>query len=512
MKASLKKNSKITLITIMITVMLAACSSNDGSNNGNTAPVSNNSNQTKGNTDSPTSEPYNLTIALPILGAIPSDMEEVEAEMNKITQSEINTTIDILPISIGAWTQQTNLMTSSGEKLDLLFEFGQAYPHDVARGKILEMNELLEQYGQGIVEAIGEKFLGAAKVSGEIYGVPYYTAYGTQSMIVMRTDLVEKHNIDINAIKSIEDLGPIYETIKQNEPGIVPLSAGLSTPLEHYRDYDRLGDRTGVLPGYDNGLQVVNLYETGEYAQDVELMHQWFKAGYINKDAATTQNTVQQMMQTNKAFSNFFSDKPGQMAGEILATGKELVGVKLLPDIYSTTNDVISGLWSIAAQSENPERAMMMLNLLYTNKELANLFVWGIEGKHYVKVSDTQIDYPEGVDKSNVGYGISEWMCGNQAIIYVCKPAAADLREQVAVFNETVNPSEALGFAFYAETVKNEITAINNVVGQYRKLLETGTVDPNRELAEFNDKMRAAGLEKVCADKQIQLGEGVAAS
>lgn len=155
---------------------------------------------------------------------------------------------------------------------------------------------------------------------------------------------------------------------------------------------------------------------------------------------------------------------------------------------------------------------MMFLNLLYTNEKLANLFVWGIEGKHYVKVSETQVDYPDGVDKSNVKYGISDYMGGNTSIIYVFKTDAPDLRKQIIEFNQKVTKSKAFGFAYNSEPVKNEITAINAVIEQYKKALDTGTMDPTQKLAEFNIKLKAAGLDKVIAEKQKQLNEWAAAN
>lgn len=121
MKSSFKKIRKLAITGLVLnTVILTACSSN----NGNTTPGSNSDQASN-------SKPYQLKMALPVLGAVPADLELVEAEMNKIAQAEINTTIDILPISIGAWAQQMNLMASSGEKLDLLYEFGPGYPNDV---------------------------------------------------------------------------------------------------------------------------------------------------------------------------------------------------------------------------------------------------------------------------------------------------------------------------------------------------------------------------------------------
>ena len=43
---------------------------------------------------------------------------------------------------------------------------------------------------------------------------------------------------------------------------------------------------------------------------------------------------------------------------------------------------------AIPRTSENPERAMMFINMMHTNKELVNLLVWGIEGVHHEVVQE----------------------------------------------------------------------------------------------------------------------------
>ncbi|MBB6637150.1 ABC transporter substrate-binding protein [Cohnella thailandensis] len=497
------------LIAILTLSMLAACSSNNENNSGSSpsgSPSSGGaSEQPSGNANDAIKDPYELTMALPVFGAVPPDLAEVQAEINKITQAQINTTVTILPISIGTWTQQMNLMMSSGEKLDLAYTFGQMYDSTVASGQILPLDDLLDKYGQGAVEAVGADYLKAASLKGNVYGVPITGAYANKSGVYMRKDLVEKYNIDLASIHTMADLEPVFQTIKDNEPGMVPIGSGLVSPLEYDRFYDRMGDRYGVLPGYDNGLKLVNLYETPEYANQVNLMHKWFKAGFINKDAATTKTTSEDMVKSGKAFAYFMASKPSMLAEETKLVGRELVEVDLQQDAYSTTSDILIGLWTIAQQSENPERAMMLLNLLYTNSDLANLFAWGIEGKHYVKNSDGQIEYPSGVDSQSVGYNITSLTVANKLITHIFKGNESDLWDQIKAFNASASKSKALGFAFDSSSVKNEITALNNVIEQYQKIIETGTVDPADKLEEFQKKLKTAGIDKVIAEKQKQL-------
>ncbi|MGO4373383.1 ABC transporter substrate-binding protein, partial [Paenibacillus sp. MCAF20] len=184
--------------------------------------------------------------------------------------------------------------------------------------------------------------------------------------------------------------------------------------------------------------------------------------------------------------------------------------VPISSNTYATTTDATAGLWSISNNSKNPERTMMFLDLMYTDKDLTNLFLWGIEGKHYVKVNESTIDYPEGVEATTVGYSLQTWMVPNQSIGYIRTTDLPNVWELTAEANKNAIKSKALGFAFNSEPVKNEITALQNVVEQYRKALESGTFDPADKLQEYKEKLKSAGIDKVIAEKQKQLDEWAA--
>ncbi|WP_419874882.1 ABC transporter substrate-binding protein [Candidatus Pristimantibacillus sp. PTI5] len=507
----------LTLAAVMLMGVISACSSsNNGENAATNAPSGNSSNsgqEPSASPDEATKDPFEIAIALPIIGATPPDLALVQEEMSKITKAKINATVKILPISIGAWTQQMNLMSSSGEKLDLLFQFGQGYSASMATGKIIPIDGLLDQYGAGIKQAIAPEYLASAKLKGETYAVPVYKDYttGTNS-ILMDKALVDKHKIDVASIKGLDDLDQVFKTIKENEPGIVPFAVGLSVPSDKYGDYDKLGDRFGVLPAFDNGLKVENVFESKEYEDYLNKMHSWFKAGYINKDAATSQVSGMEMVKAGKAFAYFDGLKVGGREVQSAAAGKELIAVPISSNTYATTSDATAGLWAISNNSKNPERTMMFLDLMYSDKDLSNLFLWGIEGKHYVKVSDTVIDYPEGVEATTVGYSLQTWMVPNQSIGYIRTTDLPNVWELTAEANQKAIKSKALGFAFNSEPVKNEITALNNVIEQYRKALESGTFDPADKLPELREKLKSSGIDKVIAEKQKQLDEWAASN
>ncbi|CAM4258077.1 putative aldouronate transport system substrate-binding protein [Paenibacillus endophyticus] len=504
------KYTRILLALALMTTLIAACSSNNnGNKTGEPSPTTGagNASESSESAEDAMKEPYALTMALPIFGAVPADMKLVEAEINKLTQEKLNTTVTILPLSIGSYDQQMNLMTSSGEKLDLMFTFGigSKYATDAISGKLLPIDPLLEKHGQGIVEAIGAEYMESARVNGQIYGVPTMHSFASQPAVFMRKDLVEKHNIDVDAIHSLNDLDNVFKTIKDNEPGVVPIASGLSKTMDFYRSYDKLGDGNGVLPGFDNDLKLVNWYESDEYAQLLNKMHNWFKEGYVNKDAATTKTNTADLLKANKAFSYITMNKPEIRAQEERLIGQELVVANLDIDAYAVTTDVIVGLWGIAQQSESPERVMKFLELMYTDKDLVNLIIWGIEGKHYVNVSDNVIKYPEGVDISTVGYTMNALTTSNPFIAYTFEGQDPKLGQSVMEFNGAANKSKALGFSFNPSNVQNELTAITNVTNRYKSVLETGSVAPDSVLKEFITQLKAAGMDKVIEEKQKQL-------
>jgi len=210
---------KKLIVPMVLSLLVAACSSGNAGNSVGSTDASTDASgtgkaagQASQGTESNALKPYDLTMAVPIFGAIPPDVQVVQDELNKLTQAKINTTVTILPISIGAWGQQMNLMMSGGEKLDVAFSMGAGgmYQSAAATGKLYPLDDLLEKYGQGIVEQVGQEYVEGARYNGKLYAVPTNRNFGQAAALFMRKDLVEKHNIDVAAIKTIDDLDNVF--------------------------------------------------------------------------------------------------------------------------------------------------------------------------------------------------------------------------------------------------------------------------------------------------------------
>lgn len=456
-------------------------------------------------------EPYELVMAFPTFSN-PEDMQLVEDELNKITRKKINTSVKFLTNTATAYVQRMPLLLAGNEKLDILVSgFGQYYAQ-VGKGQLHPLNRLLNDYGQGVKQAVISQsplYLEATYVNGESYGVPSIRDLATDYGFIMRKDLAEKYDIDVAAMKNLDDVEAVLKILREKEPKLtLAKSSDTTIGLYFERIWDNLGDSLGVVMFNDANLKVINGFESEEYKEIVTRLHHWYNAGFISRDAAISTIGGAAEVKAGTAYGYLAQMKPGYEAQESKASGYEMVAVRLMPPTSSTGN--ITGLvWSIADQSENPERAMMFLNLMYSDPEVINLFSWGIEGKHYVKVEGTDhvIDFPKGVNVINSGFQLNMgWMFGNPLLSYVWNGEDPLIWKKLSNFNRSARTSPVMGFSFNPDPVKAEILAATDVLNQYRIAFETGVVSPNK-LPEFNAALKASGLNVIIAEKQKQLDE-----
>ncbi|WP_042166139.1 ABC transporter substrate-binding protein [Paenibacillus gorillae] len=500
------KKVRFTALVMLLacSMALAACgSSNGGTKNGGQA------------SNAPESKIEELTVAFPMVSSAQQDIQLVEDAVNKITEQKIQARVKFMPISAGEWQQQTNLLFTSNEKLDLMFVNGSLYSGMVAKGQLIPIDELISKYGGGITKALGD-YLQVARLKDGIYAVPTIRDLATSYGITFRKDLADKYSIDVSKLNTMEDIEHAFKTIKDGEGGdftpLIPSGVG-ATYLENYLTYDRLGDGIGILPDYDNGLKIVNLYETDTYKEQLKRIRDWYLKGYIMKDSATNKLSTFELLRGGKGFAYFAALKPGFEEQESQASGVQVVTKELLSPI-ATTSTVTGAMWGIPVNTKLEGKAMEFLNLMYEDKDIINLFDWGIEGKHYVKVpgEDNVIDYPEGVTAQTTGYNMPlGWLFGNQFLSYVMKGKDADIWNKMDAFNKNAAHSKALGFSFDAAPVKTEYAAVTNVITQYKLALETGSVDPDKVLPDFINKLKSAGIDKIIQEKQKQLDAWVQA-
>jgi putative aldouronate transport system substrate-binding protein len=451
-------------------------------------------------------QPYELTMVFYIFGSVPKDLQLVQDEINKIALPKIGATVKLMPVSFGAFAQQMNLMLASGEKLDLMNTGVRWYPMQVSKNQLTALDELINKYGKGIEKALG-KFATTAKIGGKTYAVASVRDLAANRGINMRKDMLDALGVDGKSIKTNKDVEKLLTTVKQKYPDLTPLAPAIAgnSLVDFMYTWDRLGDGFGVLPDNGKRLTVVDLTEMEEYQSMLKLVRSWYLAGLVQKDAATNKEHWSAFVKADKLFATFHTLKPGIQAQTSKEASQPMVIAELIKPM-SSTDTVTNVMWSVPRNTRNAEKAVQFLNLMYSDPVVVNLFDWGIEGKHYVKRPDGLIEYPEGVDATNVGYGLNlGWLFGNQFLSYIFKGDSPTLWKDLDAFNKSALRSKATGFIFDSTPVKAEIAALTNVQNQYKVALECGILDPATALPEYREKLKAAGIAKVIVEKQKQL-------
>lgn len=442
----------------------------------------------------------------------PDALASVEKAINAITVPKINATVKLHPFSLAEYTQQITLLLQSGEGLDVYHSLGDL-PQRVSRNEFLDITSMIDQYAPEAKAEVGDAFLKTTTLNGKLYGIPAYKGVALAPNLVYRADIMEEIGVNPASIKSVYDLTEVYAKVKAKYPDMIPLvpvhpgDLGLVTTLY---GIDFLGDDylrpVAVLVGDDT--RVVNFYETQIFRDLVNLAREWYQKGYVLKDAATTTSNVLEYMSGGKAFSYIAAYAGTQAYTQISAQTGQPIRMVRLGKPYLSTSSINALTWGVATTSKHPEAALKFINLLFTDKDVINLVIYGIEGRDYVKVDADHVKYPEGQDGSTVPYTaqLSCGIVGNQFIQYQME--GTDMADLQLMLEENRNSamSPAMGFTFDSTSVVNEYAAVVNVIGQYVPGLLTGSMDP-AEIPNFLAQLKAAGIDKIVAAKQQQLDQ-----
>lgn len=507
------KNKYAALIVMLMLVMLVlgACGTKSADNEGQKQDTSKQESTSEGSSEGSGEnkneelKPVELVWYYP-QPAVPADLQSVEDAVNKITQEKINATVKLKPQAFGDYTQKMNTVVASGEKADIIWtsNWNFDYVQNQAKGAFIPLNELIDKYAPDLMKSMPEFVWNATKIDGQIYAVPDYQTVTNKEGFIIQKRFADKYKLDVASIKKPEDIEPFLEQIKTNETGITPLVVdrkGKFGAVSHQFNLESIRSSSVAAIDLSQPDKVINMYESDAYKKYLNLIRGWFTKGYINDDASVLKSGNDLYKTGNVAVDMHNVLKPGLEAEKKAASGQEVITVPLTESFVST-GTIITTMQAISKTSPNPERAMMLIHLVNTDKELYNLLAFGIEGKHYTKVTDSVVKV-----KDDASYKAADWVFGNVFNGYLLEGKDPSIPEQTRKENESAKPSPINGFKFNTAPVSAEIANITTVIDQYGPGLDTGTVDPNEMLPEFLEKLKEAGADKVVAEAQKQLDE-----
>lgn len=388
------------------------------------------------------------------VGDAQKDAQLVLDEVNKYTTEKIGVKLNIIDVGWGDYNQKMQVVINTGDKWDLCFtcSWTNDYLQNAQKGAFLELDDLLTKEGKEMYDAIDPRFWEAAKVGGKTYGVPSEKEIGNMPMWVFNKELVEKYDIPYTEIETLEDLEPWLATIKENEPDVVPLYLTRDYTAPTYMD--KIQDPVGIEYG-DAELKVQNVFQTEKMLSTLDTMRKYYQAGYINKDAATASD--------DKSIKRFVTKGDGQPYAELIWSkdlGYEVVATPIM-ETQITNASARGALTAVNKNSDHPEKAVELLNLINTDAYLRNLLNYGIEGTHWTKVEVDPEEAKAAEGKPYVydckvkldparskDYSVPYWVQGGLFNTYVLENEPIDKWAIFKEFNDSSEEAPSFGFDF----------------------------------------------------------------
>ena len=374
----------------------------------------------------------------------------------------------------------------------------------VDQDALMDLTDLVSQY-DGLYNAMPEDIWNAARSYGRNYIVPNYKEafVGTSVMtpVALADTVKEKYGIDFNAIEceGTFDYGKFEEYI------LACMKEGVEIPLPYlmYSDFNKLDVEYEFIDNSDFAMnkethEVVLMWETDKYAESHKLMMEWNEKGIWKEEQIMSDfNSTEIMKSGNYALAGW-STVPDNQAQASARYGIE-VYVKEVTDKVITSSAVLGSGWAVPAYSENADASLKWLELLNTDTEFANLFVYGIEGEQYtvdVEGIITIID--------NSGWNNAVWKSTNYLIPSLLSTESFDKKEQYDQANGEAVTQILTGFTPDLTEFSNETAAIKAVSKEYKTLLDCGFYDEEK-LEEAIAAMKAAGSDKIIEELQKQV-------
>ena len=531
------RSKRITALLMalgMIATAVAGCGNAEGgktednsSANANTATETADDAQAAADEDEDDEEMADITVALLSLSALDTSVTDaVEEKINEITEKEINVHVDLQWNDAGTYDSAVAMMIQGGDKLDLMmFTPLQAasYTSFMGAGQLMDISELLNKYGQDIIDIQGD-LINACALNGGIYGVGNYRDLAAFQNICIRKDVLEEVGRleDAQNASSWSDVESIMKDITAagytgmvncDVTGNVLYPNGFDNGADAFADnksVDILGDGYQLVYTDADTDTVECRYFTDSFEKMSERVANWYKEGLIYKDAASSQDYGDTLLRSEVGVAKVAQQESGSLENMKGSAGHEFVAIKV-SDMMITTSSVTKFGYSVPVTSKEPEAAIKFLNLLYTSPDIMNTLTWGVEGRDWVMTDDGYATYPEGVTSETVAYHSGDFLYGNMFITAQWEGSATPREEQKKATDAT-EISKYFGFQIDNTGLENKVTACYNVTKQYMATLYSGIAEDKWQstLTEYQNALKAAGIEELIAAYQEQLDNWLA--
>ena len=461
-----------------------------------------------------------------VLGDKPSNgrCEAMLEKLNAVLKEKVNAELKLTYVEWADWQTQYNVQLLSGDKsLDIITtatDWLYAW-ENTQKGAFMPLSEdLLKAYAPKTYEQVSSmddwKY---CKYQDQIYFIPedHYTQY-TNHGLFYRGDWAKESGIENGDIKEFEQIGTYFQWIKDHKEGVIPWDiGGKNNPGGLLGGYLNSKTDNIVIPSVnvgnyefwmgvskDDPFTVTSPYMESDTIYDAaELMKKWNDAGFWREDVLNYDGDCREAMYAGTSGADEHHSQTYYTKIRPSMDRKQ-PGSDAKMYWWGTENNNVSkplkthGAAAISANSQHPERALMVYDLLRNDETCYRLINYGIEGVDYTITSDGKLDHPEGWDKSKDSLDSNYW-CGRNDDLELQDVQWWDgTKGMIDMYNTFAYDNPYTGLVVDKNSVEAEMSAMASVLSEYIPQLAYGKYpDPKKAVDEMREKLKEAGYDKV---------------
>lgn len=458
------------------------------------------------------------------------------AKLNEILTEKVNAELKIYHIDWTNYLSVYNLtlaqMDGSVDLVGTASDWLDAWPN-AKNGAFLELSEdMLKTYAPKTWESVSPEHWDLCKYNGEIYLMPEDNyAQWTNHGFAYRLDWAKEAGLT-DGVKSWEDLTTYFKYVKETYGNDLKylwdsdgtqynqMVGGWITSHSNYVAIDGLN--SGAMWGgtKDDLYTVYSPYmtDTDSLVEYAKLMKEWNDLGVFPTNVLN-----------NTAAQNRDEYRVGQVAVEQhhTQTWTDLCSHTSSNTIYDTDEDAETGFFyfgeetgnvvalsithgamAVSAGSKNPERALMVYDLLRNDPECYRLFNYGIEGVQYA-IDENGMKYtPDTYDQATQEIQTNFWWGRNDDLELKDATKNWDAIDKLYAEYDSLKIDYPYGqFIPDVDDIQGKIDNVSSVQEEYMKQISFGLYSGSAEdiVAEYQAALEKAGINDVTAALQEQI-------
>ena len=464
-----------------------------------------------------------VTLKLILFGDKRTETDNVFRHLADTFRAELNADYDVIFVPGGPngddYKDKLRTMAASGDDWDFNFDGDWlSYNFMINNNAYLDVKDLLPIYAPDL-NAVYEKtgVLDSIAVGGSVYALPWTMSMNQRPFVQWSRDFADAAGLDFenNSIKTVEDMDALFTALRQAYP-----DKKINELAEGHRIFYAMHELTElpynfVFDTKSSKPELIHFAMTDAYQDYAKWAKKWQDDGVIWRDIITTAYEGNNLIREGELISNISWHEwvhCNWMWNGVMGTPDVNRYYSLLyPENVFPNRTPLANVMAINRNAKNPERALMFLNMVETNREFYDMLHFGIEGLTYVLGPNGEAEYAvPDMTAQNSNY--MEW--GGQWALWKPQfmrptqiyPEGFWQREaEFAALPINVN-SPVVGFFPDLTSVENELAMVASIYEEGNRLVRAGLInDSEAAVQEMRNRLNAAGLDAVTAEYQKQV-------